>query len=442
MSNKIVQLTSENVKRLTAVNIKPNGNLVIIGGKNGAGKSSVLDSICYALGGKDEIPDVPIHKGAEKAKVILELDDIIIKRTFTAAGTALVVENKDGAKYPSPQAILDKLTTKVTFDPLKFLRLEPRFQVDELRRLVKLDTTALDTERGRIYTERTVHNRNIEQDAAILKATPRHPDAPKDQIQSKPILDKISEVSAHNLQRERFASSIELAESKVTVLENEVEAAKKALVTAESRRDLAKTALVKANELYAPYADAKDDAALQKELAAVEETNRKVRENETYEQRAAALAFKNAEADKITARIAAIDAEKKKKSAETKYPIEGLAIAETGVITFGGLPLSQASQAEQMRISVAIAAAMNPKLRVMLIRDGSLVDEEGLALLEGLAKEFDLQIWIERVGKKDKCAVIIEDGKIEPPPSASEPVAPALPQAEEFKLSSPEKSTV
>lgn len=221
MSNKIIQLTSENVKRLVAVNIKPNGNLVIIGGKNAAGKSSVLDSIGYALGGKDEIPEVPIHKGAEKAKIVLELDDIIIK---------------------------------------------------------------------------------------------------------------------------------------------------------------------------------------------------------------------------ITARIAAIDAEKKKKSAETKYPIEGLAIAETGVITFGGLPLSQASQAEQMRISVAIAAAMNPKLRVMLIRDGSLVDEEGLALLEGLAKEFDLQIWIERVGKKDKCAVIIEDGKIELP--APEPVAPAPPQAEEFKLSSPEKSTV
>lgn len=200
-----------------------------------------------------------------------------------------------------------------------------------------------------------------------------------------------------------------------------MEAAEKALATAKVRQTEAKAVLAKAKEVYAPYVEAKDDATLRKELEAVEETNKKVQANQNYDQRATELASAKVVANAVTKRIQEIDAEKLKKVSEIKYPIEGLSISDAGTVTFEGLPLAQASQAAQMRISVAIAAAMNPKLRVMLIRDGSLVDEEGLTLLEGLAKEFDLQIWIERVGKKDKCAVIIENGQVE----GAEPTAPA-----------------
>ena len=37
---KIVRLTAENIKRLVAVEITPDGNVVQITGKNGAGKTS------------------------------------------------------------------------------------------------------------------------------------------------------------------------------------------------------------------------------------------------------------------------------------------------------------------------------------------------------------------------------------------------------------------
>ena len=46
---KIVKLTAENFKRLEAVEITPDGNTVLISGRNGQGKSSVLDSILAAL---------------------------------------------------------------------------------------------------------------------------------------------------------------------------------------------------------------------------------------------------------------------------------------------------------------------------------------------------------------------------------------------------------
>ena len=49
---KIISLYVENIKKIKAVEIKPEGNTVIISGKNGNGKSSTIDSISMALGGK------------------------------------------------------------------------------------------------------------------------------------------------------------------------------------------------------------------------------------------------------------------------------------------------------------------------------------------------------------------------------------------------------
>ena len=48
----IIELKAENVKVLKAIEIRPEGNIIELTGKNGNGKSSVLDSIIMALAGK------------------------------------------------------------------------------------------------------------------------------------------------------------------------------------------------------------------------------------------------------------------------------------------------------------------------------------------------------------------------------------------------------
>ena len=52
MSVKISRLEVENVKRIKAVTVEPSAQgLTVIGGNNNQGKTSVLDSIAWALGG-------------------------------------------------------------------------------------------------------------------------------------------------------------------------------------------------------------------------------------------------------------------------------------------------------------------------------------------------------------------------------------------------------
>ena len=114
---KIVKLTAENIKKLRAVEIVPQGNVVKISGKNEQGKTTVLDSIFWALGGTKAIQEEPIRQGETKASIRLELDDLVVTRTFTPGNSYLKVENKEGTSFKSPQAMLDKLVGKLSFDP-------------------------------------------------------------------------------------------------------------------------------------------------------------------------------------------------------------------------------------------------------------------------------------------------------------------------------------
>ena len=107
-----------------------------------------------------------------------------------------------------------------------------------------------------------------------------------------------------------------------------------------------------------------------------------------------------------------MDAEKLKQIKDAKYPLQGLSVSDSGDVLLEGLPFEQAASAEQLRASVAIGLALNPKLRVLLIRDGSLLDEDSLALLCKMAEDADAQVWLERVGTDGDVSVVIEDGMV------------------------------
>src|SRR3990167_6742379 len=127
---KILKLTAENVKKLRAVEITPTGELVEITGKNGAGKTSVLDAIWWALAGTKHIQAVPIRTGATKARIRLDLGELIVERRFTPVGSTLTVEKADGARYTSPQGILDAKTKRAQADGIAVRAGVPEAAID------------------------------------------------------------------------------------------------------------------------------------------------------------------------------------------------------------------------------------------------------------------------------------------------------------------------
>ena len=71
---KILRVACRDFKAIKFIEILPKATTTIIGGKNRAGKSSLLDSIASSLGGKKLCPEHPIRRGQEKGYVEVEVD--------------------------------------------------------------------------------------------------------------------------------------------------------------------------------------------------------------------------------------------------------------------------------------------------------------------------------------------------------------------------------
>lgn len=435
--SKILKLQIENVKRLQVVEITPDGNMVQISGENGAGKSSVLDSIWYLLGGQDSLPGMPVRKGQEKASISAEIGettvaDLIVKRTFSASGgTSLVVSNKDGLKYPSPQAVLDKLVGTLSFDPLEFAR-NKKEQAATLKKLVGLDFAEQDKERAETFNFRTGVNRDVKALESRLAAMPEHKDVPAEEVSTASILADQAKTSTVNASNSRARADAELArktlaqmmadkghiDSVITAKEAQLKAVQKDLSDLRAKRETAMADIhtfdtnLKVQESNVAKLKDEDLAPFGKRMDEAEVTNAKIRANAKRADIANELKTKAGQSEKLTAKLAEIDAAKSKAITTANYPIPGLGFTEAGEVTFDGIPFDQASTAEQTRVSVAIGLALNPKLRVLLIRDGSLLDEKSMALMAEMAGKNDAQVWIERVGEGGAVAVVIEDGRI------------------------------
>ena len=128
---KILKFSAQNVRGLKVVEIAPDGDVVTISGTNGAGKSTVLDSIEATLcGGK-----LALRKGEERGRVELDIGEYTVQRIITEKTDRLVIRNKDGAQYPSPREFLSKFVGPLSIDPLSFIRMKDREQLEVLFRL-------------------------------------------------------------------------------------------------------------------------------------------------------------------------------------------------------------------------------------------------------------------------------------------------------------------
>ncbi len=434
-TGKIIQLSAENVKRLKAVKIRPDdGSLVIVAGDNGNGKSSVLDSIMYALGGTDKLPKQPVRKGEDKAKIVVELSDLIVTRTITASGGGrLVITNKDGLQYSSPQAILDKLTGALSFDPLDFSRQKPAHQSEVLRKIAGIDFTEDEKEKQRLYDERTMVGREVRSlESRVAALPPPQAGLPEKEVSAADVLQKQQAAMDRNQENqrkrnvaERALNNLETAEKRRDALTSEGQALNDEIKRLQEKVSennkylslavdevLAKRKDVEAAE--AAIKDLQDEPidGFQKEVQDIDRVNALIRHRDDRHRLEGELKTKRSKQDDLTKQIEGVDARKAAKVKEAKYPIEGLSVDVEGVVFFNDIPLDQASSAEQLRVSVAIGLALNPKLRVLLIRDGSLLDSKSWELLEQLATEANAQVWIEKVGTEGDVSVIIEDGMV------------------------------
>lgn len=421
--SRIVTLQAENVKRLKTVRINAEGKALLqIRGKNGQGKSSTLDSIAYALGGKRVHPPEIIRVGQSYARVVLETDLLVIERKWTKNDEGEVVSHvdirsKDGAAtFRSPQAMLDALTSRY-WDPIAWTLLPGPKQAEVLREIIGVDFRLLDQKRQTAYDARTEVNREVLGLKKRLEAMPVFPVKPEPVDVNALLAAKkttTESVSKHRREGLELGHALQGAATAVRDAETAVKAAEAALSAAYARRvraESAHEAAAAAAEAFAAAPVPVDDSAeLDAKISSATEANLTVArflERVKLESESKAAEERSG---KLSSEIEDVDRQKSDAVKAANFPVPGLGFGVDGVM-LNGLPLIQASQAEQIALSVAIGFALNPELRVLIIRNGSLIDPDRIALLEELAEKHDGQIIMERNGTEG-VGVLIVDGEV------------------------------
>ena len=463
---KIIRFEAEHVKKIKAVQITPTGNVVEIAGKNGAGKTSILDSIWWALAGTRAHQPEPIHRDHAKARIKLDLGELIVEREFkrlpAAPGkkderftTRILVTTKEGVVVSSPQTLLDQLLGSLSFDPLAFARKSEAEQYRTIQEVCGIDLQASDSQDEADFDERRVVNRTAKarRDAA-------------DQIHVPTALLERIDVGALIKERQRReklndhrAESVARRESLGRqIVEAERDKARISAAVTEAAKEAAKfeAAQAAARERFTDdQAEAAKHFAAEKETAdrrrfeesdhyseqvtesrAILEALPELTAHETFsdidEQTARAevantkaneaehqadlvkrftqeATVAEAEAIRLTEAMAARKLAATAAVEKAALPIPGLSL-DNGQVTLNGLPFAQASDADQLRASCAVAMRGDQKLKVIRVRDGSLLDEDSMQILAEMAADADYQVWIERVDTSGKAGIVIEDG--------------------------------
>lgn len=425
---KILELRAENIKRLSVVQIRPSGKLVQITGKNGQGKTSVLDAIWWAIAGAQNIQDRPINDHADEALIRLDMGELKITRRFRKKEgeeppytTSLVVEAADGSRFPSPQTMLDSLIGQLSFDPLAFTRLKPKDQFDALKPLVAdYDFDKAEADNKRDYADRTDANRRAKElkaQAAGIMVTAETVAT----VDVSALVAELERAADHNNAIERRRQKRAQAEADITKdfavadradeqiarLEASIKVMRADAEAARGRAQALKKRLDEAGAL----PDSIDTEELKARIAKAQETNelaRKAGEKLALARKAKAY---EEEAAALTAAMQAREEHKRAAIAQAALPVEGLGFGEEELV-LNGHPFVQASDAEQLRASIAIAISMNPQIRVIRVRDGSLLDEDSIKLVAELAEAHDCQVWLERVDSSGKIGFVLEDGHV------------------------------
>lgn len=414
---KIETITINGFKKLQQFAIDPAGKSVEIKGRNGQGKSSIIDAIWCTLTGKD-VPGVPVNRESVTAKIVVGLDDGHTARlSFSSKGNkSLVVEGPDGEPVKAPATFLENLIGKISFDPFEFVNQTPQKQRAFLQQLLGLDFADLDSDKAFQLEQK----REIDRDAVAIE---REAEALLD-AQNVERVDVSDLVAKQNERAEVIAKGREAAAA-VERAESAVESAKASVVSLEeqisalaSRLESAKAHAATETSKVAPLRTSLE--LLRSQVAGMPDNSESIRNaGETNRQAdrwakrlelvARSKSIKG-DLDAVKAKIEAIESERQNRIMDAKFPVPGLTFSVDGVL-FNGLPFDSGNQCQSdiLRVGVAIAVAQNPTARIVRIKDGSLLDSSAKASLLAMLAENGFQAFIETVADCDLTAHVIEE---------------------------------
>lgn len=395
MSVKINELQIENVKRIKAVKLEPTKNgLTIVGGRNNQGKTSVLDSIAWALGGDRFKPSQANREGSvvqPYLKITLS-NGIVVERA--GKNSSLKVIDSNGNK--GGQQLLNEFIESFALNLPKFLQATANEKANILLQIIGVGDKLVELEHAETekYNERHTIGQIAQQKKKYADEMTYYEGVPSEPVSASELIKQQQEILYTNAQNQKKRERLSELREKKHLLEEELNRVNADLELAElSAADLVD----------------KSTAELEKNIEQIDKLNIKIRSNLDKERAEETAHDFQAQYETLTAELEKIRTDKKKLLDNADLPLPELSVVN-GEITYKGMKWDNMSGSEQLRVATAIIRKLNPECGFVLVDKLEQMDTETLQEFSQWLESEELQVIATRVGTGDECSIIIEDG--------------------------------
>lgn len=410
---KINRLEIENVKRVRAVKVEPTASgLTVIGGRNNQGKTSVLDSIAWALGGNRFRPSKPQREGSvipPTLKITLN-NGIVVERK--GKNSDLKVTDPSGNK--AGQQLLDSFVEQLALDLPKFMESSGKEKAQILLQIIGVgdQLAAMEQEERSLYNERLTIGRIADQKMKFAKEQTYYPDVPKDLVSASELIRQQQEILARNGENQRKRENLHQLEQRYQKINEQLEALIQQQNQIQKDLNVARTDAMDLHD--------ESTAELEKNISNIEEINRKVRANLDKEKAEDDAREYQNQYQKLTVKIANVRQRKTDLLKGAELPLSGLSV-EDGELIYNGQKWDNMSGSDQMKVSTAIVRKLNPNCGFVLLDKLEQMDLETMQEFGKWLEQEGLQAIATRVSTGGECSILIEDGYVVGEEASEEP---------------------
>ena len=409
MSIAINKLEIENVKRIKAVKVEPSPTgLTVIGGNNNQGKTSVLDSIAWALGGNRFKPSKAAREGSvvpPSLKITMS-NGLIVERK--GKNSSLKVIDPNGNK--GGQQLLDSFVEELAINLPKFMDSTAKEKADILLQIIGVgpQLAELEIKEKQLYDKRHAIGVIADQKEKFAKEQTYYPDAPKELVSIADLIAEQQEVlgkNGENARKRQNAQQIKTAYegklAEVNRLSEQLKAAQAELETLENDLQIA-------TDLTIDLIDESTEE-IESNIANIEQINLKVRANLDKEKAEEEARVQREEYNRLSSEIEAVRKNKRDLLTNADLPLEGLSVND-GKLLYLGQEWDNMSGSQQLMVATAIVRKLKPDCGFVLIDKLEQMDQITLDQFGKWLEDEGLQAIATRVSTGDECSIIIEDG--------------------------------
>lgn len=431
MTIKIASLTTENVKRVKSVHIEPSPNgLTIIGGNNNNGKTSILDSIAWALGGNKYRPSKAQREGSVVPPTInLKLSNgLIVERK--GKNSDLKVTDPTGNK--AGQNLLDSFVEELAINLPKFINSSDKEKANTLLEIIGVGQQLyeLECQEKEKYNMRRSIGQIADQKEKFAKEQPFYPEAPKTLVSITDLITQQQDILAKNGENQRKRDMTDQLHRQATQLMAEIERQENTLANLKEQYQSVLRDYDVAQKTSEQLQDESTEE-LEESIANIEAINIKVRANLDREKAEQDAAEYRAQYSSLTTEIESLRKQRMDLLQNADLPLEGLSV-EDGELLYNGQRWDNMSGSQQLMVSTAIVRKLKPECGFVLIDKLEQMDMQMLNEFGAWLEQEGLQAIATRVSTGDECSIIIEDGYVKDTESA--PAAPPTPKWEAGKF--------